>query len=375
MIRLSKCSLGKREKEAVCRVLDEEFLGMGPVVREFEEDLSSYFGLPAVCVVNGTAALQVALEACGIGKDDEVIVPSLTYLATFQAITASGASPVACDIRTEDLNICPKKAEELITPKTRAIMVVHYAGRSCDLDSFRKLAKKYNLRLIEDAAHALGSKYKGVLIGSETDVACFSFDGIKNITSGEGGCIVSSDLSVIKLAQEIRLLAVNGDTQNRFQKERSWAPLVSRQGWRYHMSDVFAAIGRVQLERLDEFVSIRTSVANEYLRLLRGHEEVVECVNTDFSEIAPHIFPVRLKDPLIRDSLRLNLLDLGIQTGIHYFPNHMLDFFATSKRSDLDVAELAWSSLLTLPLHVDLTLDDAEYVVESLIRCVKSQLH
>ena len=174
-------------------VLDREYLGMGTEVQQFEEALSEYFGRSAVCVVNGTAALHLALQACEISQGDEVLVPSLTYLASFQAISATGAKPVACDIDPEIFLLDLSDTEKRITARTKAIMPVHYTGGVGDLDAVYEFANKYNIRVIEDAAHAFGTTYKDRRIGSFGDVACFSFDGIKNITSGEGGAIVTAN--------------------------------------------------------------------------------------------------------------------------------------------------------------------------------------
>ena len=181
-IRLSKSCIGEDEKRAVMGVLDREFLGSGAEVKQFEILLSEFFGRPAVCVSNGTAALHLALQAAGIGPGDEVIVQSLTYLASFQAITATGATPVACDIDTKNLCMNWRDAEKRLTKKTKALMPVHYSGGVGALSEIYALAKKYNLIVIEDAAHAFGTEYHGKRIGSFGDIACFSFDGIKNIT-------------------------------------------------------------------------------------------------------------------------------------------------------------------------------------------------
>ena len=172
---------------------------MGTQVGEFEKELSRFFGRPAICVSTGTAALQLALQALGVGQGDEVLVQSLTYVASFQAISATGATAVCCDVdpATITLDVCD--VESKITSKTKAIMPVHYAGGVGELDAIYEVAKKYNLRVIEDAAHAFGSSHKSRLVGSYGDIACFSFDGIKNITSGEGGCIVTNDTDVILL--------------------------------------------------------------------------------------------------------------------------------------------------------------------------------
>ena len=230
-------------------VLDREFLGMGAEVQMFEKLLSAFFGRPAVCVANGTAALQLALQACEIGPGDEVLVQSLTYVASFQAISATGARPVACDIENATLTLDWRDAEKRLTTKTKAIMPVHYSGGVGALNEIYSFARKHSLRVIEDAAHAFGSVYQGKRVGGFGDVACFSFDGIKNITSGEGGCVVTDDPDVLRRVQDARLLGVEKDTEKRYMVQRSWEFDWSTQCLRYHMSNIMASIRMEQLKR------------------------------------------------------------------------------------------------------------------------------
>ncbi|MBL4888674.1 MAG: aminotransferase class I/II-fold pyridoxal phosphate-dependent enzyme, partial [Candidatus Lindowbacteria bacterium] len=253
MIRLSKCNLTQAERDAVQRVLENDFLGTGPETQAFEQEISEYIGgdVTTVCVNTGTSALQVAVQACGIGTGDEVLVPSLTFVASFQAIPATGATAIPCDVSLENALLDLDDAAQRITEHTKAIMPVHYASECGDLDAVYQFAKQHNLRVIEDAAQAFGCSHNGKKIGSFGDVACFSFDGIKNITSGEGGAVVTKDQDVVSRVKDARLLGVEKDTEKRYAGERSWEFDVKEQGWRYHLSDVFAAMGRVQLSRLD----------------------------------------------------------------------------------------------------------------------------
>ena len=239
--------MGIEERTSVDHVLKKEFLGMGDEVRQFEEMLEDFFGRPALCVSSGTSALHLSLQALGIGPGDEVLVQSLTYVASFQAISAVGAIPVACDVDPETLCIDLNDANKLITSKTKAIMPVHYSGGVGSLKEVYDFANVNNIRVIEDAAHAFGTIYKGKKVGGFGDISCFSFDGIKNITSGEGGCVVTNDRSVLQKISDARLLGVEKDTEMRFSGNRSWNFDVKIQGWRYHMSNIMAAIGIQQL--------------------------------------------------------------------------------------------------------------------------------
>ena len=370
LIRLSKSFLGKNEKLAVMGVLDRGFLGMGNEVNQFENNLTEFFGRQTLCVVNGTAALQLALEACGVKKGDEVLVQSLTYVASFQAISATGAKPVACDINPITLGLDWRDAEKRITLKTRALMLVHYAGDVGELDELYAFAKKHSLRVIEDSAHAFGSEYQGKRIGSFGDISCFSFDGIKNITSGEGGCIVSNDVVLMNRIKDARLLGVEKDTEKRFKSERSWEFDVSLQGWRYHMSNIMAAIGIEQLKKFSIMAERRQKLAKLYDSLL-SNQKNIQNLPKNYSIIVPHIYVVRIKNIQNRKLLRDRLLEFGIQTGIHYQPNHQLSFYNIVGAFPFPITDSIFPELLTLPLHPDMSEEDVNFVSNKLISLLK----
>lgn len=367
VIKLSKSSITTAEKNAVLDVLEKEYLGMGLKVKEFEVKLSDYLGRTALCVATGTAALQLAIESCGIGRGDEVICPSLTYVASFQAISASGATPIPCDVNLNDLTISIEDLLKLITPRTRAIMIVHYAGIAAQMGEILKIAKLNNLRVIEDAAHAFGSKYKGQLIGSFGDITCFSFDGIKNITSGEGGAVVTTNEETLNYVMDARLLGVSKDTENRYNGTRSWNFDVFNQGWRYHMSNIMAAIGIIQLDRLSLFITKRQKLVKRYIKKLNAAKGL-ELLNFNISDCAPHIFVIKVNKSK-RDYIRQELLKQGIETGLHYQPNHLLSFFKNQTvERKLPNTEEVWEQLITLPLHYDLAYKDVDKVCSALIK-------
>jgi dTDP-4-amino-4,6-dideoxygalactose transaminase len=345
---------------------------MGEEVGEFERLLSEYFGRPTVCVASGTAALQLALQGAGVGPGDEVLVPTITYLASFQSVTANGAVPVACDVDENTCLIDLKDAATRITEKTKAIMPVHYAGQPVDFSSLMKLAQENDLRVIEDAAHAFGSCSKGDRIGSFGDVSCFSFDGIKNVTCGEGGCVVSDDEVLLNNIRDARLLGVEGDSSKRFVNQRSWSFEVHQQGWRYHMSNLMAAIGIEQLAKFEQASHKRVLLAEEYLRLLTmARCPCIRPVLQNLDQVVPHIFPLRIFGMNDRKSLVAEMHDCGIQVGLHYQPNHLLRFFSGNDCPSLPVAERIFPELLTLPLHPDLDIDDCSYVLEKLLEMIE----
>jgi dTDP-4-amino-4,6-dideoxygalactose transaminase len=361
VIRLSKSCLSDAEASAVLKVLEHEFLGMGAEVQQFEQALTAFFGRPTVCVVNGTAALHLAIQACGIGPNDEVLVPSLTYVASFQAISATGAKPVACDIDPQTYIFDWRDAERRLTKQTKAVMPVHYSGGVGDIDGIYAFAKANGLRVIEDAAHAFGTMHNYKRVGGFGDVACFSFDGIKNITSGEGGCVVTDDPHVLARIQDARLLGVVKDTEKRYSGQRSWDFDVTAQGWRYHMSNIMASIGIAQLKRFPEMAAARQKLAQRYDDLLQAHSRI-RTLPRDYSNVVPHIYPVRIQNMFDRKTLQALLLDRGIQTGIHYQPNHELSLYRNSASLPLPVTEEVFPEMLTLPLHPDLTEQDVDNV-------------
>jgi dTDP-4-amino-4,6-dideoxygalactose transaminase len=371
MIRLSKSCIGEAEKQAIMRVLDREYLGMGTEVQQFEEQLTQFFGRPSVCVSNGTAALHLSLQACEIGTGDEVLVQSLTYVASFQAISATGAKPVSCDIDPETLCLDWQDAEKRLTNNTKAVMPVHYSGGVGALDDIYSFAKKYDLRVIEDAAHAFGTEYNRKRVGSFGDIACFSFDGIKNITSGEGGCITSNDESTLQKIRDSRLLGVEKDTGKRYSGNRSWNFDVKTNGWRYHMSNIMAAIGIEQLKQLNIFANKRRILARKYDYLL-SDVKGVEILKHNYEQVVPHIYVVKFSRDVCRDRVMKCLTDNQIQTGVHYLPNHMLSFYQ-SDPNRLKNVNLLYSRVLSLPLHPDLSEHDVIYVCEILIGCINDE--
>lgn len=369
-MRLSKSSISEKEISAVVEILRNEFLGMGPTVKKFEMALENYIGggYFVACLNTGTSALHAALQSLDIKSGDEVLVPSLTYLASYQAISATGATPVSCEVDLKSGLLCLIDAKKKITKQTKAIMYVHYASEVGDIDGLYNLANEYNLRVVEDAAHSFGCLYKGKKIGSMGDVICFSFDGIKNITCAEGGAVVTKDPKVFERVKNIRLLGVEKDSENRYAKKRSWDFDVKEQGFRYHMGEMNAAIGLVQLQRLEnEFKPKRIELSEYYRKKLKEIDFITlfdSTHNENETLIVPHIMPVRVVNGK-RDELREFLSSKGIETGIHYKPSHLLSFFGGGGVS-LPNVEKIYSEILTLPLQVDLSLGDIDFLTEQL---------
>jgi len=360
-VRLSKCSISSAEINAATQVLESEFLGMGGKVLEFEQNIKRYLdtNMDVVCVNTGTSALQLALSALNIQEGDEVLVPSLTYIATFQAISSMGAIPIACEVNPDTLFINIDDAETRITPRTRVVMPVHYASSSKGMSDVYLFAQKHQLRVIEDAAQAFGCYRNGSKVGIFGDIVCFSFDGIKNITSGEGGAILTSDGRLLEKMQDGRLLGVKKDTEKRMSNQRSWEFDVASQGFRFHMSNINAAIGIEQLKRIELFKEKRQLIVRRYIKKLSLINEV-KFLNLNYKEIIPHIFVIKVKN---RDGLRSYLLKSGIECGVHYKPNHMLKMYSNPSIT-LPVTESLYKEIISLPCHVDLSLLEQDYVTQ-----------
>lgn len=365
-IRVSGSNIGPEELSRVGTVFDRGYLGMGADVLEFEQRLTDHFQRPAVAVATGTAALQLALQGVGVGPGDEVILPSLTYVAAFQAVTANGASPIAVDITADSMTLDPLAVERSLSPRTKAIMPVYYGGGIANLDKIYDIARSHGLRVIEDAAHAFGSVSRGMPVGAEADVACFSFDPIKNLTCGDGGCVVTSDEEVLELVRDARLLGVQGDSKARAQESRLYEYSVDIQGWRYHMSNVSAAIGLAQLDRFEHFASTRKMLASVYDEIFHNGD-CVETLPWNYSEVVPHIYVVRVRDRTLRDKIRNDLKSsLNVETALHWYPNHLLPRFSNQSAS-FAVTEDSFARMMTLPLHTRITEEDVSRIGQFVI--------
>ena len=364
LIRLSKPFIGPKEQLAASRVLDSHYLGMGEFVKEFESSLAEYIGRKVVCVSSGTAALHLALQACNIGSGDEVLVPSFTYLASFQAITATGAKPIPIDLDKESLRINLQDLESKITSKTRAIMPVHYIGYCANIDSVYEIAKKYQLRVIEDAAHSFGSDWKGKKIGFYGDIICFSFDAIKNITAIEGGCVVTGDQAVIENIASSRLLGLIGDDNRRYENKRVYAGRLSGQGWRYHMGNLNAAIGNEQLKQINFFAERRRSLARKYDEAFISTIGI-EIFLHDYSQIIPHTYMILVNSRQKKSEVISICADLNIEIGQGYHPNHLHEEYAIEGFLYPNTDELH-ERVIALPLHVGLSDKEQDRVINTI---------
>jgi dTDP-4-amino-4,6-dideoxygalactose transaminase len=362
--------LGPEVYDAATRALDGRWLAIGKLTYQFEEELATYLDLERhdrqlSTVSSGTAALHLACQLAGVGPGDEVICPSFTYVACHQAISATGADVVFCDIEEESMGLDPASVRALIGERTKAIMAVHYAGIPCRIDEIHELAREHGLRVIEDAAHAFGSRSQGRMLGTFGDLQCFSFGPVKIITSLEGGALVSGNPDDVQRVRELRLLGVDTDRALRT-NNRMWEYDVVRQGWRYHMSSMQASVGLSQLAMIDTFVENRRDYCRYYSREFAGVREVVTPA-TDFSDLALFIYFIRVPDPDTRADLIAHMNARGVQIGIHFQGAHTFSFYSGCRRDGLETTERVSGQQLTLPLHSFMDDETLERVVESVV--------
>jgi len=364
MLPVQRPSVGIEELEEVRKVFATGWLGLGSTVFEFEKKVKEFIGAKNVIAVNtGTTALHIALDAFGIGEGDEVIVPSLTFCATIQVITALRAVPVFCEVDPTTLNVDVDDVKKRITSNTKAIIPVHYCGNACNMDSLLKIGRDRHILIVEDAAHAFGSSYKGKKIGSFGDVTCFSFDPIKNITCGEGGAVVLADDEIAEEIRRKRILGIDKDTWHRYKNERSWFYEVTTQGYRYHMSNINAAIGLVQLGKFARFIEKKRRIVHQYNEAFKNLPGI-ELIRWDLAETAPFCYILRVLNDR-RDEAMDFLKEKGVGSGVHYVANHIQPYFAKYAKP-LPVTERIWQEILTLPLYYDMSDDDVELVIRSM---------
>jgi len=353
-------SLGNEELNYVVDAVKSGWIGSagGEYLKEFEKKFAKYHRMKhAIATSNGTAALHVALKALGIGKGDEVIVPTLTFVATANAVVYCNAKPVFADSHPEYYNIDPSKIEEVITPKTRAIIPVHLYGHPCDMDWIRDIAEDHDLYIIEDVSQAHGAEYKGKKLGTFGDIACFSFYGNKIITTGEGGiCLTNDD----KLAEKIRLLINHGKNPIK----HFWHDVI---GFNYRMTNLQAAIGVAQINKLDKYISKKRKIAKWYEESLKEleEEELIKLYpEMKWAKCVYWLYSILIEDKfdVTRDTIGKNLEEKGIETRPFFYPIHTMPIYKDSKSSNLSVAEEIARKGISLPSGVKLDKEEIEIV-------------
>lgn len=370
-IDLSDIDFNAAEISKVSAVVKSRWISMGKVTEEFERRFADYLGVKhAFSVSNGTAALHIANLVLNIKSGDEVIVPSLTFVATANSVLYAGARPVFADVDSQhNFSISPKRIEEKITKKTKAILVVHYAGYPCDMGQIMGIAKENKLSVIEDAAHAPGSRFSGKRLGTIGDVGCFSFFSNKNLVTGEGGMIVTNKDELAEKIKSIRSHGMTTLSWDRY-KGHAFSYDVTALGYNYRANEITSALGLCQLEKLDKNNAIREELTALYRKYLEGAESVSLPYAGMKGKFSYHLFPIMLDEKIERTKFMEFLKSKGIQTSIHYPPIHLFSYYRKKfgfKEGMLPLTEFIGGREVTLPLHPLLKRKDVKYIANRII--------
>lgn len=377
----SKPSIDERDINAVAEVLRSGWITTGQNTAKFEEEFSKYTGTPvSVALASATGGMHLALKALNIGAGDEVITPAMTWVSTVNLIVLSGAKPVFIDVDRDTLMAVPEMVEEAITDRTKLIIPVHFAGAPVDLDSFRRIAQRHTIPLIEDAAHAVGTEYKGRKIGSSGS-AIFSFHPIKNITTGEGGMFCSDDAALVERIKRLKFHGLGVDAFDRKMQGRSPQAEVVEPGYKYNLTDMAAALGRNQLKRLEVFIQKRTQLAGFYREKLKNIPELVPLKDPPWPmRHAWHLFIVRLdidRARIGRDDFMEALKQQNIGTGLHFRTVHLHKFYRDHmgfERGMLPATEWNSDRICSLPLFPDMRAEDVDDVIAAIKEVLTNKL-
>ncbi len=349
------------------------WLTTGPKVALFEERIRRMVGARHAVALNScTAALHLALAASGVGRGDEVITSPYTFAATGEAILYLGARPVFADVDPRTLNIDPRKVEAAITRRTRALVPIHIAGLPCDMSAIRAIARKKNLKVVEDAAHALGAAHDGRPIGGIGDVTCFSFYATKNLTTGEGGMATTDDADIARRVRRLSLHGLTHDAWKRYTRAGSWRYDVVELGYKYNMTDVAAGLGLAQLRKFPSMQRARARLARRYATLLRGEDAFDLPAEVEGTRHAWHLYILRLRSGVLRLS-RDRIIDMlrrcGIGTSVHFLPLHLHSFYRRVlgfRPGDYPHTEKESARAISLPLYPGLTTRSQDRVIDAL---------
>ena len=379
MIQVFKPSLGEEELKGLRDIFQTGWIGLGPKTAEFEREFAKHVGAKyAIAVNSATAGLHLACKVVGIGPGDEVLVPTMTFVSTAHAPAYCGAKPVFVDVDEETLNIDLKDAAGKITPRTRAIIPVHYGGHACPMEEVWELAGRHNLVVIEDAAHACGAEYKGRKIGGlpRTHLTSFSFQAVKNLAVGDGGMLTTDRLELLRPLTQLRWCGIDKSTWDRTEDavmemesetrryaRYGWYYEVHDLGYKYHMNDIAAVIGLCQLKKLEAGNARRRQIVSAYNEAFKDLAWMKLPVERDYTRSACHNFAIKTPH---RDALNLYLKEKHISTGVHYMPIHLQPYYRKEEKVVLPVAENVWTQLLTLPLYPSLTDEEVGCIIDTI---------
>ncbi len=371
--------IGEEEISEVVAALRSGWVTTGPKTKQFEQEFNEFLGggLECIAVNSATAGLHLALEAIGVGVGDEVILPTYTFTATAEVVRYLGAVPIMVDVLEDTFNMNPQAVEAAITPRTKAIMPVHFAGLSCDMDTLLAIAKKHQIKVVEDAAHALPTTWHSKKIGTlNSDITVFSFYANKTMTTGEGGMLVTCNADIAKRCRVMRLHGISRDAFDRYtSKTPAWFYEVIAPGYKYNMSDVAAALGIHQLRKLPNFQVKREKFAQLFNQLLVDLPIVLPVDAPDGDMHARHLYPIRLlpEAKITRDDFIIKMSELGIGCSVHFIPLHLHPYWRDScqlSASQFPVAQKLFEQEVTLPLYTRMTELDVQRVAETVRKVI-----
>ena len=364
-------SISYLDKKAVYNALNAKLLTDGPKLLEFEQKFSSFVNSKyAIGVSNATSALHLSLKALGIGRNDEVIVPDMTFVATANAVLLTGAKPVLTDVEKNTLNISPKAIKSNISSRTKAIITVHFAGKACDMTKIMKIAKSNNLYVIEDCAHAIGTKFKNKHVGNFGDFGCFSFYPTKNITTIEGGMIISQNKKLIEKVRINRNHGISRSLKDRYSKGFPWDYDIKEAGYNYRLDEIRSSLGLSQLKQIKTLNKKRQDAFRYYNKFFKKVKGIEIPNEKNLESNACHLYILRIKSefPISRNELFEKLLSKGIRTTVHYKPLHKFSIYKKKgilKKNMINSVEL-YDEIISLPLYPGITKKEQDYVVNTI---------
>ncbi len=370
--------IDEEEIRSVVETLKSGWLTTGMKVKRFEEDFARYLGSSHAIAVNScTAALHLALEAVGIEEGDEVIVPTMTFTASAEVVLYLKAKPVLVDCLPDTFNIDPDRLQRAITPRTKAIIPVHFGGQPCDMGRILEIARRHNLYVIEDAAHALPAKYRGKTVGTIGDITCFSFYATKTITTGEGGMATTQNPEWAARMRMMSLHGISHDAWKRYAKEGSWYYEVLRPGFKYNLTDIGAAIGIEQLKKCDAFGASRNRIATAYDKGFSALPEIQTPVCGPDLQHAWHLYVIQLRPDrlkITRDQFIEALKEQGIGTSVHFIPLHLHPYYRDKfgyAPDDFPRATEAYHRIISLPIYPKMTDSNIDHVIDAVTQVLQ----
>ena len=367
----------KEDKKAVMDALDNSLLTDGPILREFENKFAKFTNAKyAIGVSNATSALFLSLKALGIGKGDEIIIPDITFVATANAVRQTGATPIFADVEKNSMNISTKSIIKNITSKTKGIIPVHFAGRVCDMKNISKIAKKNNIVVIEDCAHAIGARLNKKHVGTFGNVGCFSFYPTKNITTIEGGMIITNSKGIKDYVTSARNHGLTKTLTQRYSKGKPWDYDMMQLGYNFRLDEIRSALGLSQLKRIKKLNMLRKNIYEYYNMKLKNLNGIITPESSSKGDHVFHLYIMRVEknNGISRDKLFNELLKFGIKTSVHYKPLHKFSTLKKfSKNKDWMNSEKLYHEIITLPFYPNMPKKHQDYIINSITKIINNK--